>query len=334
MKICIIQPPYSTDYDKSEEYFKKEIEYLEKKLDDNYINTILKYSYLAYLTNLLEEDNYLSTNLEKYINYISNIKTSYELKDIIYLVNNNINYPYSNKLISLINSKYFILDNLYRYMSYSNENISNILTYVNSNRDYDYYTNVKKTDINKNELLIVNKYHVLESDYIPELVVMDSNYDNKTNSKLDKNAYEAFKKLSDDARNEGYYIYNNSAYRSYKSQNSIYNYYKNNRGFKYAESIAARPGYSEHQTGLALDVGVRKDRVKGLFEDSREFIWMKENSYKYGFILRYPKGKENITGYRYEAWHYRYVGIEAARYIYENDITFEEYYAYFVENKK
>ena len=225
------------------------------------------------------------------------------MDNIIYIVNNNIKYEYSTKLSDLISARYFILANLDRYMTYlDGDNIDEIIKYVNANRDVEYYTNVSRTDLSKNELLIVNKYYNLSEDYIPnDLVIMDSNYDNKTNSKLNKTAYEAFKRLSDDARKEGYYIYNNSAYRSYDSQESIYNSYKRNYGFNYAESIAARPGYSEHQSGLALDVGVRKDKAIGLFENSKEFIWMKENSYKYGFILRYPKGKEDITGYKYES---------------------------------
>ena len=316
-------------------YQEDEISVLEEKTTKEDKDTILELPYLPYLYELLNHEGYNSTKLLDYINYVDKTTIDYKMDDIIYIVNNNINYEYSTKLSDLISAGYFVLENLDRYMNYTEkENIDEIIKYVNSNRDSEYYTNIEDTDVLKNELLIVNKYYKLADDYVPdELVVMDKNYDNKTNSKLNKVAYEAFKKLSDDARSEGYYIYNNSAYRSYNSQLSIYNSYKNSYGFKYAENIAARPGHSEHQTGLALDVGVRKDKAVGLFENSKEFTWMKENSYKYGFILRYPKGKEDITGYRYEAWHYRYVGVDVATYIYENDITFEEYYAYFVENK-
>ena len=77
----------------------------------------------------------------------------------------------------------------------------------------------------------------------------------------------------------------------------------------------------------------KDEYVLGKFETSKEFPWMKENAHRYGFILRYPKEKQYITGYGYEPWHYRYVGVDVATYIYEHDITFEEYYAYFVENK-
>lgn len=218
-------------------------------------------------------------------------------------------------------------------MIYDSNDINTIITNVNSNLDYEFYTNTVSTDIEKGTLMIVNKFYYLEKDYYyGELVKMDNDYDNQNGNMLNSVAYEAFKELVDQAEIEGYQIRNNSAYRSYDTQNNLYNSYKNSGGLAYADKWSARAGLSEHQTGLALDVGVQTKYATGKFEYSREFTWMKENSYKYGFILRYPKGKEYITGYNYEPWHYRYVGVEAATYIYENDITYEEYYAYFVEN--
>ena len=162
---------------------------------------------------------------------------------------------------------------------------------------------------------------------------MDKAYDNKNGSKLNKEAYAAFQKLVDAGEKEGYHIRNNSAYRSYNTQSGLYNNYKNSNGLTWADKWSARPGHSEHQTGLALDVGVKNEYSLGKFESSPEFTWMKNNAHLYGFILRYPKGKEYITGYGYEPWHYRYVGVDVATYIYENNITYEEYYAYFVLKK-
>ena len=104
-----------------------------------------------------------------------------------------------------------------------------------------------------------------------------------------------------------------------------------NYGSEYADEIAARPGHSEHQTGLALDIFCTTNSNTKTFKDSEAYQWLLNNAYKYGFILRYPEGKENITGFTFESWHYRYVGTEIATYIYENDITFDEYYAYFTE---
>ncbi|MDD2435434.1 MAG: M15 family metallopeptidase [Bacilli bacterium] len=150
---------------------------------------------------------------------------------------------------------------------------------------------------------------------------------------LDKDTYEAFKKMADDAAKKELYIKGRSAYRAYNTQSYIYTSYLNNYGYVWAENYSARPGHSEHQTGLALDIGSNNSEDLGNFEATPEFKWVKDNAHKYGFILRYPKDKEYITGYSYEPWHYRYVGIDVATKIYELNLTFEEYYAFFLENK-
>ena len=120
----------------------------------------------------------------------------------------------------------------------------------------------------------------------------------------------------------------NSAYRSYSDQEDTYNYYLEKYGQNYVNNFVAVPGYSEHQTGLALDVAAKDSEI---FEESSEYTWMLENSYKYGFILRYPYEKQEITGYKFEAWHFRYVGEEIAKYVKENNITYEEYYIMFLD---
>ena len=313
-------------------YNEKEITDIREILTSDEIKQLYEYDYLSYLVELVNNHDYKSEKLLSYINYILKIEGSYNLDDVVYLINNEIDYTYSEKLVNVVKSKYFILDRLERYMSYDSEDVNTIITSINSNLDYKFYTNIKSTDIEKGTLLLTNKYYYLEKDYYyGELVKMDSKYDNQNGNMLNSVAYDAFKQLVDQAELEGYHIRNNSAYRSYDTQNNLYNSYKKSNGIDYADEWSARPGHSEHQTGLALDVGVQTKYASGKFESSKEFIWMKNNSYKYGFILRYPKGKEHITGYSYEPWHYRYVGIEAATYIYENDITFEEYYSYYVE---
>ncbi len=313
-------------------YSKEEVVELKHKLSSMEIEELSKQPYLPYLTDLLKEKEYHSENLFSYINYISQLDTDYSLKDIVYLVNRGITNPYSQKLVDVIHQDYFILSRLDRYMNYHSDDAKEIVTNVNSDLDYEFYTNIQKTDTSKDTLLIVNKYYQLEQNYhYGDLVVMDSQYDNKSGSKLSSVAYEAFKKLVDDAEKEGYHIRNNSAYRSYATQNSLYQNYKNANGLAWADKWSARPGHSEHQTGLALDVGEKGHTNLNDFVNSKEFIWMKDHAHLYGFILRYPEGKEYLTGYGYEPWHYRYVGIEVATYIYEHQITFEEYYAYFIK---
>ena len=121
----------------------------------------------------------------------------------------------------------------------------------------------------------------------------------------------------------GVHLMVNSSYRSYEDQEAVYNDFKN-ISLKYADAYAARPGHSEHQTGLAFDVGKLDDK----YGETKEGIWLAKNAHLYGFIIRYPKGKENITGYQYEPWHIRYVGTPLASELYNNGnwISLEEYY--------
>lgn len=315
-------------------YQDTEIGTIRSKLTSNQITELSNYSYLSYLVDLINANGFKSDYLARYISYIQNIKSDYSIDDVIYLVNNDITYEYSQKLVDIVRSKYFLKSRLERYMKYDSDDINTIITNVNSNLDYDFYTNIQKSDTSNGNLIIVNKYYQLDNDYYyGELVTMDKAYDNKNGSKLNKEAYAAFQKLVDAGEKEGYHIRNNSAYRSYNTQSGLYNNYKNSNGLTWADKWSARPGHSEHQTGLALDVGVKNEYSLGKFESSPEFTWMKNNAHLYGFILRYPKGKEYITGYGYEPWHYRYVGVDVATYIYENNITYEEYYSYFVLKK-
>lgn len=245
---------------------------------------------------------------------------------------------YNKMYPKFIKQKYFIYDNLDRYLDYYRENkndkLSHIVSMVNVNADYDYYDEeiVKETNINENELMLVNKYHKLSNEYAPEdLVDINIQFaygDNQIKSEV----YEKFRSMYNDAKKEGLYLIITSAYREYEYQEELWQSYKNQQGEEWADSVAARAGFSEHQTGLTLDIVTYNATMKN-FEETAEFKWLQENSYKYGFILRYPKDKEDITGYSYESWHYRYVGEDVAKEIHKLGITFDEYYAYYIENK-
>lgn len=188
-----------------------------------------------------------------------------------------------------------------------------------------YYKNIKIIPDPDIYLVLVNKEFKLPRDYIPsnlQLISIEFANDNKY---LRQEAKDAFENLSSDAKALGYKIIAVSTYRDYDYQERLYNEYVDEKGLEYADKCSARPGHSEHQTGLAVDVeGSNNDYDD--FEDSIEFEWMKNNAHKYGFILRYPKGKEKVTGFKYEPWHYRYVGEKVAKIIYDEDITLEEYY--------
>ena len=187
-----------------------------------------------------------------------------------------------------------------------------------------FYKNIKKIKNPDNILVLVNKNNKLDNNYKPkDLEIINIKYSNK-DKYLRKEAKEAFEQLSEDASKLNLSIIAVSTFRSYSYQKNLYSEYVNKKGKKYADLCSARPGHSEHQTGLSLDVmGSNKDYNK--FDESKEFNWMINNAYKYGFILRYPKDKEHITGFKYEPWHYRYVGKEIAKIIHDKNITLEEY---------
>ena len=189
-----------------------------------------------------------------------------------------------------------------------------------------FYKNIKLIKNPDNILVLVNKNNKLPAVYVPyDLMEIPNNmaYNGK---KIRKEALENFSKLFESAKLENYKIIVVSAYRDYEYQKKLFNSYVNEKGINYALKCSAKAGHSEHQTGLAIDV-MGSNNDYNLFGESKEFEWMKKNAYKYGFILRYPKDKENITGFKYEPWHYRYVGIEASKYIYEKNITLEEYFS-------
>jgi D-alanyl-D-alanine carboxypeptidase len=243
---------------------------------------------------------------------------------------------YNKYIIDIINSKYYLSKNLDKYLSYKEKHnkssINDVISIINVGADKNWYQDAVKADTSKDKLMLVNKFNYLTEDYeIEDLVNMSIQY--AFNGKqIKKEVDEAFKVMATAASKDGMKIVANSAYRTYDYQKSIYTSYKNNKGTEYADSYAARAGYSEHQTGLAIDVSTLKSTTDD-FAKTKEFQWLIDNAYKYGFILRYPKGKEYITGYNYEAWHYRYVGKEIANKIHNEGITFDEYYAYYIDGK-
>lgn len=190
--------------------------------------------------------------------------------------------------------------------------------------DNKFYKNIKSVKNPNSILVLVNKNNKLNKDFVPNnLIKLDLRYSNQEKY-LKKEAAISFYKLSEDARKLGYSVVVTSAYRSYNYQEKLFDFYTKKYGINYALMCSAKAGHSEHQTALAIDVeGSNGDYDS--FEFSKEFNWMKNNSHKYGFILRYPKNKEKITGFKYEPWHYRYVGFKIAKIIYEKKITLEEY---------
>ena len=174
----------------------------------------------------------------------------------------------------------------------------------------EYIENEKPLYINN--LLVVNKEFGIPKDFAKELT---------------QEVKDAFNKMKEDAKKEGIIINIRSGYRSYETQKMLYDNYVARDGIEKASRYSAKPGYSEHQTGLAIDI-TTEDTITSIgdwFNNTKQAEWLYNNAYKYGFILRYPQNKEHITGYKFESWHYRYVGLEHSKYFAMNDLTLEEY---------
>ncbi len=155
-------------------------------------------------------------------------------------------------------------------------------------------------------ILIANKTYALPADYNPG---------------VDAQANNALNEMINAAKTEGVILRMISGFRSYSTQNTLYNNYVARDGKAEADRYSARPGHSEHQTGLAFDL----NSLEQSFENTKEGKWLAENCWKYGFIIRYPKGKESVTGYMFEPWHVRYLGKDVAKKVYESGKCLEEY---------
>ena len=199
-----------------------------------------------------------------------------------------------------------------------------VVTRVNIGLDGTFYGDVSQAEEPESLSVLVNKYHPLPDGYVPRLHSLPARYAPSGGS-LAPAAAAAFMRMADAAREDGITLYSVSAYRSYSYQDSLYRRYTAQDGVE-ADTYSARPGFSEHQTGLALDIVAASYQILDeKQEDTAEQKWLMENSWKYGFILRYPSEKSAVTGIGYEPWHYRYVGKAAAAEIYRTGVCLEEY---------
>ena len=331
---------------KEDNYYEKikETKKYSKTLETAVIENNYKKEYFdEYLDiNYVEEDNFIN-NINKLLDLgykNKDINTFYEKvpKSIDVITSNK----YDKNIINYISLNYFKEENLDRYIKYDfidtksvydttilkeKYNYEDTVTFVNAYLDKDYYSNdipLSKDKASKLDV-IVNKYYKLDKDYEPEdLTVINSKFASGT-QKLRKEAAGKFEEMASDMLKENLKIYAGSTYRSYSYQEGLYNRYVKKDGFKEAETYSARAGYSEHQLGLAVDIVNGKWNY--LSENDKEYTWLINNSYKYGFILRYPHESEYITGYVFEDWHFRYLGIDLATKVYESKLTYDEYIA-------
>lgn len=202
-----------------------------------------------------------------------------------------------------------------------------------------YFNDIVEVDGKKeiqnpeNMMVLVNKEFALPEGYAPKDLVRPNvsfsfGDQDIEKSYMRKEAAEALEKMFTEAGNHQMQLFAVSGYRSYERQVQVFNNEVQNVGRDQAVQVVAVPGNSEHQTGLSMDISSESANfsLSEQFGQTPEGKWLAANAHKFGFILRYPNGKEGITGYQYEAWHFRYVGIKAATEIYENDLTLEEYF--------
>jgi D-alanyl-D-alanine carboxypeptidase len=254
---------------------------------------------------------------------------------------------YNEFITHFVKCKYFMYKNLdvyltkvisqsqdfFKYHGTDGYDYDNIIAIVNTHNNEEYYSGDYHTDYSKGTGIIANKYYELGMDFVPEdLVDVPITHRYSDRVQLTREAYDAYMEMWNAAKEEqDIYLILASGYRSAKEQKEVYDEYDQSYGREFADNVAARPGYSEHQTGLAIDVYSKECSSAKTFKDSKTYAWLIDNSYKYGFILRYPENKKSLTGYNYESWHYRYLGKDLAKKVHDSGLTYDEYYAYYLD---
>lgn len=217
---------------------------------------------------------------------------------------------------------HYIPQRLERYQDYQRKNpelsLETVVTWVNIGLDLPYYTEVQPIESPGDLGVLVNKYHQLPEGYVPSKLERISG----TNFYLRHEARVAFEAMGAEAKRHGLNIYPVSTYRSYAYQKNLYQRYLNKYPQQEVDQFSARAGHSEHQLGLAVDVLGTEAWVAY----TPEYRWYMENAHRFGFILRYPPNKEAVTGYQYEPWHLRYLGVDLATAVKESGLTYDEYY--------
>lgn len=248
-------------------------------------------------------------------------------KDIEYVLS----IDYNHKIVEYSKFNDFDPKKIEDYMEYARQNkntdLQDVVTLVNIGKKGDWYDTIKDTNTSKKELMLVNKIYQLKEDYEPEdLMKVPATYA-YSGVYISESIYNNLKKLISAAKESGYTLVLSQGYRSYGDQLKAYNNIKSNYGQARADEDAARAGHSEYQTGLSVLIVPYAKEISDV-KENEEYNWLIKNAHKYGFIQRYPEGKEEITGFKYDPWRFRYVGVTTSTRIYNEKITFDEYYEY------
>lgn len=206
----------------------------------------------------------------------------------------------------------------------NSENFEKINEKMNASSDK---LEVVNNNYNRKYEVIINKANPISKTDLVKYKIVDVMDNTISNIKLEEETYNNYLRLKDNLLERGYYISIRSGYRTFEESEKIYNSYITKYGLEYAKKYVAKPGVSEHNAGIAFDfiISTSKNAIQTNYE-SDEYFYLENIAYLYGFIIRYPKDKETITGYSYEPWHLRYVGKDLAKYLKKNNLTLEEYY--------
>lgn len=280
---------------------------------------------------------YEEINYQEEKDFIKNINTLLDLHYNTEEINKIYAYLKEENILKLLNLgkinldpyyqiKNFEVDKIAEYEEYQtkyNTTLTDAVLKVNIGLNHDFYTQIQDINNQDEYTVLVNKYHSLGTYAPTDLKSLSYN----ASYKLREKAADAFEKLVSAAKLDNVFIRPYSAYRSYTYQTSLYDRYVKRDGKEEADTYSARPGHSEHQTGLAVDVWTEgKQEIM-----PKDAEWLKQNSYKYGFIIRYTKENQNITGYIAEPWHLRYLGIDIASDVVEKKLTYDEYYDLYIK---
>lgn len=308
-------------------------------------------TYKNYKKDLSKKDiiKYIDTFYQDCYQQLKKLKYSYEemielmkiadIEDFKMIIDNKYSYA---KIKPYLDVKGMSFKNINEYITSGKEPVSAVLSttypFIDAKNKVTKEYEILEPE---NTLALIKKGFVLPKDYEPQDLVEPniSIAPDTENKKLRKDAAKALEQMYQDALAEDYHLVLNSGYRSYDEQVEIYNDYFNRYDEVTASGLVAKPGSSEHQLGLGVDLTSQSviDKKRMVFGDTDEYKWVAKNAYKYGFILRYPKNRSDITGTANEPWHLRYVGKKAAKIIYDNNWTLEEYilkYGFDYELKK
>lgn len=240
-----------------------------------------------------------------------------------------------DEIESIVTQNNFRSDRAKRYANWDVDDVKQRVMEVNCDMDLEPYSDIEILEDDSDVTMLINKFYSLPDNYIPEDLVgleefacvqgEDYSCQDVEQIQLRKEAYDAYIEWCEAAQKEDINIRAIAGYRSYEYQAGLWNYNAEIYGTEYADEYYARPGQSEHNSGLCVDITFNGHNYNEI-ENFEGYEWILSNAHKYGFILRYPEDKTEVTRYGYESWHFRYVGKDAAKDIYENDWTLEEYH--------